>query len=66
MQSNPPRGEVAEWLRLVFEPGDIVELRILNCVDDPTYPPFTVSGYFDHHHLDELAWIPTEEIPPNG
>ena len=39
----------------VVEPGMVVELRILGAVDNPKYPAFTVSGYFDHDHLNELA-----------
>jgi hypothetical protein len=39
----------------MVEPGTVVELRILGAVDDPKYPPFTVSGYYDHSHLDALA-----------
>ena len=38
-------------------------LRILDCVDNPKYPPFTMFGYFDADHLDDLAdaallWTP--------
>src|SRR5262245_44195968 len=55
MTGQPTCADIAEWLRLVFEPGDIIELRILSCVDNLKYPPFTVAGYFDYDHLDELA-----------
>jgi hypothetical protein len=47
--------DIAQWLRRVVEPGMVVELRILGVVDDPRYPAFTMSGYFDSDHLDELA-----------
>jgi hypothetical protein len=46
---------VVAYLRTVVEPGKVVELRILNVVDNPKYPAFTISGYFDHDHLDALA-----------
>jgi hypothetical protein len=39
----------------MIEPGTIVELRILNVVDDPRYPPFTISGYLHAARLDDLA-----------
>jgi hypothetical protein len=47
--------DIARSLRMLFEPGIVVELRILNVVDNPKYPAFTISGYFDHAHLDDLA-----------
>ena len=46
---------VRSWLPLIVEPGMVVELRILNVVDNPKYPGFIVTGYFDHNHLDDLA-----------
>jgi hypothetical protein len=46
---------IANDLRHFVRPGDVVELRILNIVDNPKYPAFTESGYFDFDHLDELA-----------
>ena len=55
MSEQPTAADVAQWLRLVVRPGDVVELRILKCVDNPKYPDFTVAGYFDYDHLDELA-----------
>jgi hypothetical protein len=56
LERKPPTADdIAAWLRLVVEPGSVVELRALNCVDNPRYPAFTVSGWFDHDHLDELA-----------
>jgi hypothetical protein len=63
---TPTLGDIARWLRLVFEPDMVVELRILNVVDNPRYPAFTLSGYFDHDHLDDLArtafeWTPKAE-----
>ncbi len=51
----PTADDISAWLRLVVEPGSVVEFRALNCVDNPRYPAFTVSGWFDHDHLDELA-----------
>ena len=56
VERRPPTADdVAAWLGLVVEPGSVVEFRALNCVDNPKYPPFTVAGWFDHDHLDELA-----------
>jgi hypothetical protein len=55
MKDHPTCGDIARWLRLVVEAGDVIELRILGVVDNPRYPAFTVSGYFAHDHLDELA-----------
>ena len=48
---------VRSALLLVVGPGMVVELRILGTVDNPAYPAFTVSGYFDHNHLDEMAKV---------
>src|SRR5208337_4433324 len=53
MSDTPSAVDVASWLRLVVEPGSVVELRVLGCVNSPQYPAFTVSGYFDD--LDLLA-----------
>jgi len=58
--SNPTAADIANWLRLVVQPGMVIELRILEVVDNPKYPPFTISGYFDFNHLDELARIALE------
>ena len=55
MPQKPTADDIVRWLRLVVEPGSVVEFRALKCVDNPNYPPFTVSGYFDHNHLDVLA-----------
>src|SRR5262249_2049763 len=52
-----PCDDTARWLRLVVKPGTVVELRMLGVVDNPKYPPFPISGYFDSDHLDELARI---------
>jgi hypothetical protein len=48
---------IARYLRWLHESGDVIELRILKVVDDPKYKAFTISGYFDHDHFDELAKI---------
>jgi hypothetical protein len=53
--SNPTRDDIAQWLRLFVQPGMVIELRMLGVVDNPKYPQFTLSGYFDHDHLDALA-----------
>ncbi len=51
----PTEDDIVRWLRLVVEPGDVVELRLIRCVGNPEYPPFTVAGWFHSDHLDELA-----------
>ena len=40
--------------------------RFLKAVDNPKYPAFTVSGFFDHDHIDRMAgavnyWSPRSE-----
>jgi hypothetical protein len=55
MTQSTRADDIVRWLRLVVDPGDVIELRILGVVDDPKYKPFTVSGYFDDAHLDALA-----------
>ena len=55
MKPQPTVSEIADDLRRVVEPGMVVELRILGAIDNPRYPTFVVSGYYDHDHLDELA-----------
>ena len=47
--------DVYIWLNQVIEPSSVIELRILNAVENPRYPPFTLSGYFDCSHLDTLV-----------
>jgi P4 family phage/plasmid primase-like protien len=41
-------------LRLLIEPGQVVELRALNVTPDGKFP-HTVSGYFDSDHVDDMA-----------
>jgi hypothetical protein len=52
---DPTADDIARWLRVTTDPGAVIELRILNAVDNPAYPPFTVSGYYEHDHIDKLA-----------
>jgi hypothetical protein len=52
---EPTAADVARWLRPTVEPGSVIELRILGVLDNPKYPKFTIAGYFDSDHLDELA-----------
>jgi hypothetical protein len=48
--------QVARWLRLFIEPGQVTELRVVNYTDDPRGRwPRTLLGYFDHEHLDAMA-----------
>jgi hypothetical protein len=42
-------------LDLVVEPGDVIELRILRCVESPKYPAFAVAGWFEKSHLEALV-----------
>ena len=46
---------IVRGLRPFIRPGEVHELRILDCVDNPQYPPFTMFGYFDSDHLEDLA-----------
>ena len=46
--------ETAAFLRFVFAPGDVFELRAFNCADK-NGKTRTVSGYFDHEHIDACA-----------
>jgi hypothetical protein len=46
--------QVAEWLRLFVEPGQVTELRALD-VQQRYGRPQTVAGFFDHAHLDDMA-----------
>jgi Protein of unknown function (DUF3987) len=55
MSDQPNTVDIITYLRRVVEPRTVIELRILGVVDNPRYPAFTVSGYFDHEHLNELA-----------
>lgn len=62
--ATAPPDNIAQWLHLVVGPDMVVELRILGVVDNSKYPSFTISGYFDYDHLDELAraaWEWTEK-----
>jgi putative DNA primase/helicase len=61
-----PTSKIAEQLRQFICPGQVTEARFLGVIDNPKYPSFTVSGFFDHAHLDEMArsveqWSPKAE-----
>ena len=63
MTEEPTADDVVRWLKPFVLPGEVYELRILDCVDNPQYPPFTMFGYFDSDHLNDLAeaaldWTP--------
>src|SRR3954471_18986632 len=47
--------QIAAWLRLLVQPGEIVELRVLNVSTLDYRRPHTQAGFFDHDHLDDLA-----------
>lgn len=51
--------EVAEWLRLFVEPGQVTEMRALKVTRDGSWPK-TLAGFFDHDHLEEMAQIAME------
>lgn len=55
--SSPSIAEIAGWLRVLHEPGGVVEFRALGIRDKPDtkYPPYTAAGYFDYDHLDRMA-----------
>jgi hypothetical protein len=46
--------QVAAWLRLFVEPGQVTELRALD-VQQRWGRPQTVAGFFDHAHLEDMA-----------
>ena len=64
MREQPNAADTINYLRKVVEPGTVVEIRILGCVDNPKYPKYTVSGYFDQDHLNELAQLLAKGIGP--
>ena len=47
--------QVADWLRLLVEPGQVVELRALDVVTPSYRRPHVVSGFYDHTHLEDMA-----------
>ena len=55
MTEKPTVDGIVRGLKPFVQPGEVYELRILECVDNPKYPPFTMFGYFDSDHLDHLA-----------
>lgn len=46
---------VTDGLRLLVEPGGVVELRVLKCQASNYRRPHTRSGFFDTDHLVEMA-----------
>ena len=53
---KPTSGQIiVSGLKPFIHPGAVHELRILDCVDNPKYPPFIMFGYFDSGHMGELA-----------
>jgi len=46
--------EIRRALELFMQPGQVTELRVLNCKIDNEYRPGTYSGYFDREHIDDL------------
>src|SRR5262245_206607 len=45
---------VADWLRVFFDSGEVVELRAIKVERRQGWSQ-TESGYFDHGHLEDLA-----------
>src|SRR5262249_285846 len=45
---------IAQWLRVFFGPGDVVELRALHVERRPGWSQ-TESGYYDYDHLEDMA-----------
>lgn len=46
---------IEQALRLILQPGQVTELRILDAVTAQDRRPHTISGYFDYDHLADLA-----------
>ncbi len=56
-KAGPPAAtaaQIAEWLRLFVEPGQVTELQALSA-EQRYGNPKTVAGFFDAEHLDEMA-----------
>jgi hypothetical protein len=49
-----PAATIADWLRIFFAPGDVVELRALDVERRKDWAQ-TENGYFDHDHLGDMA-----------
>ncbi len=47
--------QIATWLRLFIEPGQVTELRALDVSDGNGRWTRTEAGYFDHDHLLDMA-----------
>jgi hypothetical protein len=46
---------IVRGLKPFVRPGEVYELRILDCVENPKYGKFTMFGYYDSDHLVDLA-----------
>lgn len=46
--------QIAEWLRLFIEPGQVTELRAIEVSENGRWP-HTEAGYFDSDHLEDMA-----------
>jgi hypothetical protein len=56
--------QVAAWLRLIKQPGDLTELRAIGWTDHPQGKyAHTVAGYFDYDHLQVLAEVALRLTP---
>src|SRR5437762_301680 len=51
---EPLARQIAEWLRIFVEDGQVVELRALKVEREGSYPA-TWSGYFDSRNLESMA-----------
>jgi hypothetical protein len=47
--------EIIRALRLILAPEQVTELRALEAVTKDYSRPHTVSGYFDHNHIEDMA-----------
>ena len=56
--------QIEEWLRVLVEPGQVVELRALHVVEKYGKPS-THSGFFDTDHLREMA-IAAAKLSPRS
>jgi hypothetical protein len=54
-QPGEQRAQIANWLRALSEPGQVVELRALKVRADGATQGHTQAGYFDADHLDLLG-----------
>jgi len=55
-RKKPPNcDDTADFLRRLFKPGEVIEIRALGVPNEYGNRTHTESGFFDHEHFDEAA-----------